>query len=100
MHRTWGRDHDVAGLVPPGATRIPEMKSFRRTTLLVAILVPVLLAPAVVRAQDPLGLKDPVDDFPAIEPAFTLKGHEKYARGVAFSPDGSKIASAGEDTAI
>ena len=35
-----------------------------------------------------------------MEPTRALKGHAKFVYGVAFSPDGKSIASAGEDLAI
>ena len=35
-----------------------------------------------------------------MEPTRVLKGHTQFAYGVAFSPDGKSIASAGEDLAI
>lgn len=56
------------------------------------------LAPTPSPAQ--FELKDPVDAFPPIQPAKTLTGHAKDVRGVAISPDGALIASAGEDSAI
>jgi WD40 repeat protein len=61
-------------------------------------LVLILSYPAGARAQD--DLQDPVATVPTIEPSGVLKGHEKAIHGVAFSPDGKQIVSAGEDVAI
>jgi WD40 repeat protein len=58
----------------------------------------ILMLPAIADAQDDLFRQAPV--VPTIEPTMILKGHEKSIRGVAFSTDGKRIASAGEDTAI
>jgi WD40 repeat protein len=50
------------------------------------------------QGQDDLFQEPPV--VPSIEPTLVLSGHEKAIHGVALSPDGKRIASAGEDTAI
>jgi WD40 repeat protein len=54
--------------------------------------------PVAARAQDDLFKQAP--EVPTIEPAGALKGHTKSVHGVAFSPDGTRIASAGEDAAM
>ena len=39
-------------------------------------------------------------DAPAGEPVRTLTGHRGWVRAVAFSPDGTLLASAGDDAAV
>ena len=56
-------------------------------------------SPLAARAQVDLDLKDPVDAFPALGPAGTIRGHQKPVFSVAFAPDGKLLATAGEDTA-
>lgn len=58
------------------------------------------VSPWLATARAQIDLKDPVDEFPSMAPVRTLAGHQKYVRGVAFSPDGSRLATAGEDVAI
>jgi WD40 repeat protein len=58
----------------------------------------ILSLPAIARAQDDLFQQAPA--VPSIQPTGVLMGHEKFIHGVAFSSDGKRIASAGEDTAI
>jgi WD40 repeat protein len=69
-----------------------------RRRLVAGAFALILSIPAIADAQDDLFRLAPV--VPTIQPAAVLKGHEKYIRGVAFSPDGKRIASAGDDAAI
>ena len=54
----------------------------------------ILSLPDLARAQDDPFQQAP--EVPSIEPTGVLAGHAKDMHGVAFSPDGKRIASAAE----
>nr|WP_277820211.1 serine/threonine-protein kinase [Actinomadura sp. RB99] len=83
-------------LEPDTAARISSAPLIPRRTLVIAAAVAaaVVVVPFVV-----IGGNDGSEDR-RFRVRFTLSGHDKFVSSVAFSPDGSRIVTAGSDDTV